>query len=133
MSIISDLISGGLSGILQPIASMFTKKEDVKLEMFKVDGKVDLGLLNAYKEQLQVRRDILAEQMKHTAGRAMQYGFVYPLIVWWIAVIVYCILHPYFPSIKTVLALPKPLDDWAGVMIGFVFLASKIDEWKRKT
>lgn len=135
MSIISDIFAGGIAGILQPISAMFTKHEDVKLEMFKVDGKVDEGLLSAYKAQLAARRDLLVAQQAHFGGRAMQYLFVYPLGAWWASIIVYCMFSNYaaFEWMKPVKALPENLLPWGAMMVGFLFLGSKIDNWVRKT
>lgn len=128
-----ELISSIVSGVLSPLFSWLNKREDVSLEKFKVNGQVDQSLLNAHIESLRARRDVLVEGMKYRGFRAMQYFFVYPLCFWWTAIVFQCVFRPYFPQIKTVLALPDPLNEWAGGMIAFLFLTSKIDNWVRKT
>lgn len=126
-------ISSVFSGLIGPLFTYLNKKEDVSLEKFKVNGQVDQSLLQAHVESLKARRDVLLQAMQYRGVRMVQYFFVYPLCFWWSAVIMYCILKPYFPELQPVLALPNPLNDWAAGIIGFYFLTSKVDQWVRKT
>ncbi len=52
--------------------------------------------------------------------------FIVPLGLWFASVCIYSILFCQrcaFPQEWTVAALPAPLDEWAGVIIGSLFLA----------
>jgi hypothetical protein len=133
MSFISDIARGLSEGVLSPLFSWLNKKEDVTLEKFKVNGQVDMSLVEAYKVQLQARKEVLLATQNHASGRFMQYLFVYPLGFWFASIVFYCIFHPYFPEIKPVLDLPPVLKEWGGYIVGFLFLVSKVDSWVRKT
>jgi len=109
------------------------KKQDVSLEKYKVDGVVNVELIKQDTEVVKARQALLAAGQKYLGVRVMQYGFVYPLIVWFGSVLVYCIVHPYFPDlVKPVLALPDPLNQWAGWMIMYLFLHSSVQQYLKK-
>lgn len=127
------LVNLVLGPVLKSITDIFTKKMDVDVEKFKVNGQVDQNLLNAHIRSIEAKRDVLLEGMKYKGFRMMQYFFVYPLCFWWASIVFYCLFKPYFPALQPVLALPDPLNSWAGGMISFLFLTSKIDNWVRKT
>lgn len=128
-----NILGSLISGVLSPLMTYLNKKEDVSLEKFKVNGEVDKTLVDAYKVQLTAKRDLLLAQQNHFGGRMMQYLFVYPLGLWWTAIIVYCIFSPYFDWMKPVKALPTNLLPWGAGIMAFLFLGSKIDNWTRRT
>lgn len=130
---IADIAKGVMEGVVGPLFGWLNKKEDVNLEKFKVDGKVDGQALAAHIEALKARRDVLLEAMKYRGIRMIQYGFMVPLMLWWNAIIAYCLIKPWYPWWPQVLALPSNLDYIASGIVAFLFLTSKIDEWRRKT
>jgi hypothetical protein len=130
---ISSIFKGISEGLVGPLFSWLNKKEDVNLEKFKVNRVVDQAALAAHVEALKSRRDVLMEAMKYRGIRFFQYAFMAPLAVWFNAVILWCIAGPYFPEIKVVWALPGNLEYVLSAIVGFLFLGSKIDEWRRKT
>lgn len=133
MSFIADIFKGTIEGVAGPLFGWLNKKEDVSLEKFKVDGVVDVEAVKGHIALLQARRDVLLEAMKYRGIRMVQYGFMVPLMFWWVAVIAYCILNPWYPWWPKVLALPVGAEYIGPGIIGFLFLASKIDDWRRKT
>lgn len=130
---IGDIFKGITEGVVGPLFGWLNKKEDVNLEKFKVDGVVDQNLVQGYIAQLNARKEVLLAQQKYAGDRWMKYLFVYPLGLWFAAIVVYCILHPYFLDVKPVLDLPPIMKEWGGYIVGFLFLVSKIDGWVRKT
>ena len=96
--------------LFDAVSAYFVKVQDVKLEKYKVDGTVDVSLINADTAIVQAQAALQAAGRQYLGTRVMQYGFVYPLIAWFGMIIVYCIVHPYLPNtILPVLALPDPL------------------------
>jgi hypothetical protein len=64
--------------------------------------------------------------------------FILPLGLWFSAVCLYSVLWCAgcaFPQTWSIAALPRPLDEWAGAIIGSLFVAKGIGEvvarWKR--
>lgn len=62
------------------------------------------------------------------AGRGWWFPlfFIVPLGFWFASVCIYSVLfcqNCAFPQTWTIAALPRPLDEWAGVIIGSLFLA----------
>lgn len=75
------------------------------------------------------------------AGRGWWFPlfFIAPLGLWFGAVCLYSVLwcaRCYYPQDWTIAALPAPLNDWAGAIIGSLFLAKTgeqiIAKWKSK-
>jgi hypothetical protein len=64
--------------------------------------------------------------------------FIAPLGMWFAAVCLYSVLWCAgcaFPQTWSIAALPRPLDEWAGAIIGSLFVAKGLGEivarWKR--
>lgn len=120
-------------GIVGPLFSWLNKKEDVSLEKFKVNGQVDVEALKAHVEALRVRRDAMIEAMKYRGIRFFQYAFIFPLAVWFNASLAYAVLHPYWDAIKNPMPLGNIGENVLMAVIGLLFLATKIDEYRRNT
>jgi hypothetical protein len=131
---IGAIAKGVMEGVIGPLFGWLNKKEDVSLEKFKVNGQVDMTLVNAYRAEMALKAELVKDRRKTRAGRIEEYLFVYPLGVWWGAVILYCIIKPWVPWWKPVLALPEgQFMTWAGWMVAAIFAVSKLDGWIRKT
>ncbi|MCY6380958.1 hypothetical protein [Hoeflea prorocentri] len=96
-----------------------------------IDHKVDDKT-----ERDRIRADVLADYMRAQVtvltGRGWWFPlfFIVPLGLWFAAVCLYSVLwcaDCAFPQDWTVAALPSPLDEWAGAIIGSLFVA-KIGE-----
>jgi hypothetical protein len=103
---IKDIVAGFAEGIFKPLASIFTKKMDTDLEKYKVNGQVDIALMNNHLELIKAQGSLVNDRMKHLGFRMCQYGLIAPVLVW-----LNCI---FFDSIVThsgwVQALPKNLE-----------------------
>lgn len=130
---LASIFKGVTEGVIGPLFSWLNKKEDVSLEKFKVNGQVDVAALTAHAEALRVRRDALLAAMKYRGIRFFQYAFMFPLAVWFNLVVLSCIMKPIYPWWAVVHALPGRGDEILMLVITFLFLGSKIDEWRRKT
>lgn len=103
--------------IVNGLSTYFNKKLDTDLEKYKVDGRID-------EVRLQAALTLLGRMQDTSGGRWMHYVFVYPLGVWWLALIVDSVGQRYFKWDYDVLALPEPAQTWAGWMIAFLFLVA---------
>lgn len=92
-----------------------------------IDHKMDQGT-----ERDRIRADILADYMRAQVtvltGRGWWFPlfFVAPLGFWFSAVCVYSVLwcrDCAYPQSWSVAALPPPLDEWAGAIVGSLFVA----------
>lgn len=92
-----------------------------------VDSRV-----NNETERERVKADLVAEYMRAQVsiltGRGWWFPvlFIAPLGFWFSAVCVYSVVWCAgcaFPQTWTIAALPRPLDEWAGLIIGSLFLA----------
>lgn len=79
-------------------------------------------------------------QVAVLAGRGWWFPlfFIVPLGIWFSAVCLYSVLFCAgcaFPQTWTIAALPAPLDEWAGAIVGSLFVAKGLGEivsrWKR--
>lgn len=125
MSIISDLISSGLAGILQPIASIFNKQADASVEKFKVDGKVDAALVNAH-IQLGLAK---LNNLKDKWIIATQIFFAVPVgIFFW-----KCVVWDKVLAWGSTDPLGGDIQIWAGMIMAYLFASNALDKWNRKT
>jgi hypothetical protein len=92
-----------------------------------VDHKID----NETKRE-EVKAELVSEYMKAqvaiVTGRGWWFPlfFIAPLGLWFGSVCIYSILWCAacaYPQPWSVAALPRPLDEWAGIIIGSLFLA----------
>lgn len=129
MSFLSEIISGGLSGIIAPLSNVvttiFTKKEDTKLEMFKVDGQVDLGLISAHVAIIEAKASLL----KNKWLVWLQVGFGIPLMIFYGK----CLLWDKVLGWGTTDALGGAIETYSYMIVSFLFLHSAITSWGRKT
>lgn len=103
------------------------KKQDVVLEKYKVDGSVNVELMRQDTEVIKARADLAKVMKDDPTTRWGHRLFIYPVGVWFSAIVSYCILHPYFPNILPVLALPKQLDYVPYAVIAYLFVTA----WKK--
>jgi hypothetical protein len=128
MSILSDIITGVISPITNTLTAIVTKKDDVKLEMYKVDGKVDLSLVAAHVSILQAQAGLLNNKWMVR----LQVAFGGPLAFYYGKVIVWDKALGSLTGGHT-----DPLDgyvaQWSLWIVSFLFLHSAITTWTRKT
>lgn len=129
MSLISDLVTGGITGVIKPIAdatvAIFTKKADVSLEKFKVDGQVDLSLVSAHVAIIQAQ----AELLKNKWIVWLQVGFGVPLMIYYGK----CLLWDKVLGWGSTDALKGDIATYSLWIVSFLFLHSAITSWTRKT
>lgn len=123
MSFISDLVFGGLKGLLEPITSMFNKKQDANIEKFKVDGQVDMALIQAHLALAQSQNEL----RKTMAVQALILIFGLPLAFYYGKIHIYdAALHlGSTDAIKGDVAL------WDKMIVTFLFGASALQSWRK--
>lgn len=123
MSLISDLIFGGLKGILEPITTMFTKKQDANIEKFKVDGQVDMAAFNAHVSLLQTMNKIRQDHWII----ALQWVFAMPLAIYFGK----CILYDKVLALGTTDPLRGDIQIWAGMIMVYLFGTNLLQKWRQ--
>lgn len=123
MSLISDIFSGLSSGLFQPIASIFNKKQDANIEQFKVNGQVDIQLIQAHLALAQSQNEV----RKTTAVQVLILLFGLPLAFYYGKILVWdAALHlGYTDAVKGEVAV------WNKMVVTFLFGASALQAWRR--
>lgn len=123
MSLISSIFEGLSSGILKPIESIFNKKQDANIEKFKVDGQVDMKLIEAHLLLAQSQNDLRKTQ----AVQILILLFGLPLAFYYGKILIWdAALHlGYTDAIKGDVAL------WNKMVVTFLFGASALQAWRK--
>ena len=108
-----------LPAAFQAVTSYFTRKMDVDLEKYKVDGSVDMNAVNAEVEIVKAGKDLQRDKW-------MQWGFVAPTVAWYLAIIIDCIFQRLTGWKYDVLALPEQVQYVPQAIIGFLFVYKMI-------
>jgi hypothetical protein len=104
-----------------------------------VDSKFDNDTERA-RIHASVAEEYAKAQVALLSGRGWWFPllFIAPLGFWFAAVCVYSVVwcaNCAFPQTWSIAALPRPLDEWAGAIIGSLFVAKGLGEivarWKR--
>lgn len=120
-----SIISSIVSGVLSPFFSFLNKTEDVKLAEFKVDGQVDIALVNASVAIAQANANLLNNRW----ALALQAMFAVPLAMWYGK----CVLWDTVLGLGTTPALKGDLATYSTWIVGFLFMHSALSTWTRKT
>lgn len=104
-----------------------------------IDHKVDNQT-----ERERIKSEVVSDYMKAQASVLTGPGYWFPLFFiaplgfWFSAVCVYSVLwcrNCAYPQDWSIAALPPPLDEWAGIIIGSLFLAKTgeavISRWRK--
>lgn len=121
---IGEIAKGVSEGIVSPLFSWLNKKEDVQLEKYKVDGKVNSDLINA-NIQLGIAK---IELLKNKWLIALQVLFGVPLAVYYGKIL---IVDKVLGMGRTD-ALTGDIQTYSLWIVGFLFAHSAIDRWVRK-
>lgn len=107
--------------IANAVSSYFNKKQDVDLEKYKVDGKIDETLIKAEIAIVQSR----AGALQHLSWIHISFGAV--AFIYWTAIVFDALTEKLFPSIHWDV---MPLEGLAGItfnmVVGFFFLHSAV-------
>lgn len=127
-SILSSIISGVIGPITNTITAIYTKKEDVSLEKFKVDGKVDVALIGAYVAIAQANAGLLNNKWMVR----LQVAFGAPLAVYYGKCILWDKVLGHWTNGSTD-PLTGDISTYSLWIVGFLFMHSAITSWGRKT
>lgn len=111
--------------VFDALSAWAQKREDTRLEMFKVDGQVDISLISAHVAIIQAK----AELLKNKYLVALQVGFGLPLMVYYGK----CILWDKVLSLGSTDALRGDISTYSYMIVSFLFLHSAVTAWGRKT
>jgi len=117
LAILKAVLGWFTGGVLDRILDTVDKRFDNETERERIKGEI-------VKEYLQA-------QSHYLSGRAWFFPlfFVVPLGVWFAGVCLYSLFlcrRCIYPVSWEIAALPSPLNDWAGVIIGGLFIGAGI-------
>lgn len=126
--IISSIISGVISPLTNMVTAIYTKKEDVDLEKFKVDGKVDIALVQAAVAIAQANASLLNGKWMIR----LQVAFGAPLAVFYGKCILWDKVLQNWTHGHTD-PLTGDISTYSLWIVGFLFMHSALSNWNRKT
>lgn len=125
MNFLSAIISGIISPVTNLLGAYLNKKQDVDLEKFKVDGTVDVSLIQAQVAIFQAQAQLAQSKVM----QALYVIFSLPLAFHMGKVYIWdADLH-----LGTSDAVSGDVATWAMWIVGFIFFHSSITAWNRKT
>lgn len=119
------LLGSLVSGVLSPLFSFLNKTEDVKLGEFKIDGQVDVAVVQASVVLAQANAQLLNNKW----ALGLQAMFAIPLAIWFGK----CVLWDTVFGWGSTPALHGAVATYAEWVVGFIFMHSAISSWGRKT
>lgn len=122
-----------VSGITGQIFGWLTKKADISLEKYKVDGQVDAALVSVDIELIKAQRELLVAQNKYKGYRYLHYLFGYPLAIYCSLVLFDAVTEkiPGWENTWDVMSLNPTISQWSGWIIGGLFLHASIpSKWR---
>lgn len=123
-----ELLGSLVSGVLSPLFTFLNKTEDVKLGEFKIDGKVDVALVQASVAIAQANAALLNNKWMIR----LQVAFGLPLAVYYGKCILWDKVLGNLTHGKTD-ALTGDISTYSLWIVGFLFMHSAITSWSRKT
>jgi hypothetical protein len=120
-------VLGWIAGLpLGKVMDYFNKKQDIDLEKYKVDGTVDITLIQAEVAITQARAAAQANL------KTAHYLFIIPTAVYYSAVVFDCLTEKLLPNWHwDVMPLKGAADIWGGAVISFLFLYSSFKLFRR--
>lgn len=129
-------ILAGLStigGIVGTVFGYFSKKADIGLEKYKVDGLIDTTLVAADVKLIDAQKELQISQNQYKGYRYLHYLFGYPLGFYYVACLFDAVTEkiPGWENTWDVLAMNQSLSLWSGWIIGGLFLHASIpSRWR---
>ncbi len=111
-----NLVWGIVKWLIEKLSDYKLKQSDTALEREKIQSETE-----ASKDKWK------AVILTSTGAWMFQLFFIVPLSLWFFSVVLYSIFlcqNCVFPQTWTIAALPSPLNDWAAIIIAFLFLAN---------
>jgi hypothetical protein len=104
----------GIGKIADAFGAYYSKKLDVDIEKYKVNGKID---------EVRLQEAVKAMSGATVGDRAMRWLFAYPLGIWWTVALLNSGGRDYFGWHWSVHSFPL-LETWGWIIVGFLFVAS---------
>lgn len=128
MGLISEVITGVISPVTNVLGSWLNKKQDDDLEKFKVDGRVDLQLIQAHVDILRLNASLLQNKWMIR----LQVAFGGPLAVFYAKCLLWDKVFADLTHGHTD-PLAGDIATYSTWIVGFLFLHSAVTSWVRKT
>lgn len=116
------LLINPISQLVSSVLEYLEKREDVKLEKYRIDGKYDIAHIQALAEVAKLRSSDIVDK----CGRWL---FIFPTGVYYAAVLYDSTFRELLPQYTwRVLALPEEFKYWAGAVLGYLLVTT----WRNK-
>lgn len=116
-----------LGKIVDAVTSYFNKKQDVILEKYKVDGVVNVEAMKEDTKIIEARASLASAMKDDPVNKWGRRFFIYPVGVWFTAIVGDSLLHNAFHYAYRVEALPKNLDYIPYAIVAYLFVTA----WKK--
>lgn len=117
------------SGVTSTVFGYLTKKADINLEKYKVDGQVDQVLVQADIQLMASQRDIILAQNQFRGYRYLHYLFGYPLGIYW-TLVLFTMITEKMPGFERyswdIHMLSGAQLTWASAIVGGLWLDSAL-------
>lgn len=128
LGILGSIISGIIGPIANAITAIYTVKEDVDLEKFRVDGQVDIALVQASVAIAQANASLLNSKWMIR----LQVAFGAPLAIYYGKCILWDKVFAGWTGGHTD-PLTGDISTYSLWIVGFLFMHSALSNWNRKT
>lgn len=122
MGLLRALLGWLTGGILDRVLDTVDRRVEAQTDREKIKGDI-------IKEHYRSRADFM-----RAGGFWLMLIFAAPLAFWWAAVIVYSVFWCAgcaWPQDWSIAALPRPLDEWAGIIVVSIFGVLGVDRLRR--
>lgn len=127
-NIISSIISGVISPLTNMVTAIYTQKVDLELEKFKVDGQVDIALVQASVAIAQANASLLNSAWMIR----LQVAFGAPLAIFYGKCILWDKVFASWTGGHTD-PLTGDISTYSLWIVGFLFMHSALSNWNRRT
>lgn len=131
MSILISLASRVLGwlggGVLDRVLGHMKRKADSQTERERIRTQVTIEEIKADIAARQAARDIIVAEQGWWVTAMIRPAFAWPIVIWSGAIVADSLFHFTW----NVAALPKPLDEWAGWIVGAYFITRPFEKGVR--
>ena len=127
LSFASRVLSWLGSGVLDRVLAHMERKADTATERERIRTQATLEEIRAEIVSRQASRDIILAEQGWWVTAMIRPAFAWPIVIWSGAIVADSLFHFTW----NVAALPDPLNEWAGWIVGAYFLTRPIEKGLR--
>lgn len=121
-----NMFGGGLAG---RVLAYLERQGDRQTERDRLRTQITIETIRAEVEARRAARDVVLAEQGWWVTALIRPAFAWPIVIWSGAIVADSLFHFSW----SVSALPSPLDDWAGWIVGAYFLTRPVEKIARST